>query len=90
MKLLKLLNKNFFFILLTYLIFFNSVIAEDNPVDIWNLEKKENEIRDLKLQLKTARASKATKNRAFDPRVSPAFSSKAQDSIDGLLALQYT
>ena len=43
MKILKLLNKKFFFIFLTYLLFLNPIKAEDNPIDIWNLEKKENE-----------------------------------------------
>ena len=43
MKILKLLNKNFFFIFFIYLVFLNPIHAEDNPIDIWNLEKKENE-----------------------------------------------
>ena len=43
MKILKLLNKKFFFIFLSYLIILNPIHAEDNPIDIWNLEKKENE-----------------------------------------------
>ena len=43
MKILKLLNKKFFFIFLSYLIILNPIQAEDNPIDIWNLEKKENE-----------------------------------------------
>ncbi len=43
MKILKLLNKKsilFFFICLTSI---SPVIAEDKPIDIWNIEKKENE-----------------------------------------------
>ena len=43
MKILQLLNKKFFFIFLIYLVFLNPIKAEDNPIDIWNLEKKENE-----------------------------------------------
>ena len=43
MKILKLLNKKFFFIFLSNLIILNPIHAEDNPIDIWNLEKKENE-----------------------------------------------
>ena len=43
MKILKLLNKKFFFIFFIYLVFLNPIHAEDNPIDIWNLEKKENE-----------------------------------------------
>ena len=43
MKILKLLNKKFLFIFLSYLIILNPIHAEDNPIDIWKLEKKENE-----------------------------------------------
>ncbi len=43
MKILKLLNKNFFFIFLIYLVYLNPIKAEDHPIDIWNLEKKQNE-----------------------------------------------
>ncbi len=43
MKILKLLNKKIFFIFFIYLVFLNPIYAEDNPIDIWNLEKKENE-----------------------------------------------
>ena len=43
MKILKLLSKKFFFIFFSYLIILNPIHAEDNPIDIWNLEKKENE-----------------------------------------------
>ena len=43
MKILKLLNKKFFFIFFIYLVFLNPTNAEDNPIDIWKLEKKENE-----------------------------------------------
>ena len=43
MKILKLLNKNLIFIFFTYLVFLNPIHAEDNPIDIWNLENKENE-----------------------------------------------
>ena len=42
MKILKLLSKNFFFIFFIFIIKFNS-FAEDQPVDIWNIEKKEKE-----------------------------------------------
>ena len=43
MKISKLLNKKFLFIIFSYLIILNPIHAEDNPIDIWNLEKKENE-----------------------------------------------
>ncbi len=44
MKTLRLLNKRSLSIIIIYLISSISVIAEDKPVDIWNLEKKEKEI----------------------------------------------
>ena len=40
MKILKSLSKNFFFIFIILIIKFNS-LAEDQPVDIWNIDKKE-------------------------------------------------
>ena len=39
MKTLKLLNRNFFLLILIILVSFNSY-AEDKPVDIWNIEKE--------------------------------------------------
>ena len=39
MKTLKLLNRNFFLLILITLVCFNSY-AEDKPVDIWNIEKE--------------------------------------------------
>ncbi len=44
MKILKLLNKIFFIILFAHLFSFLQVTAEDKPIDIWNLEKKENDV----------------------------------------------
>ena len=44
MKILKLLNKFFFIVLFAHLFSFLQVTAEDKPIDIWNLEKKENEV----------------------------------------------
>jgi hypothetical protein len=41
MKILKLLNKNNLSIIIVYLLLPLSVIAEDKPVDIWNIDKKE-------------------------------------------------
>tara|TARA_Y100000768_G_scaffold204041_1_gene153644 strand:+ start:1418 stop:3178 length:1761 start_codon:yes stop_codon:yes gene_type:complete len=43
MKILKQLNKFFFTVLFAYLFLFLQVTAEDKPIDIWDLEKKENE-----------------------------------------------
>jgi len=42
MKILKLLNKNFFIVLIAYLFLFLQVTAEEKLIDIWDLEKKEN------------------------------------------------
>ena len=39
MKILRLSNKKFFFVLLYLFLGFNS-IAEDQPADIWNIDKK--------------------------------------------------
>ena len=44
MKILKLLNKKYFSILIFYLLSGINTFAEDKPVDIWNLEKKETNI----------------------------------------------
>ena len=44
MKILKLLNKRYFSILIFYLLSAINTFAEDKPVDIWNLEKKETQI----------------------------------------------
>ena len=42
MKILKLLNKKYFPILLCFLFLLNTVSLSNEPVDIWNLENKEN------------------------------------------------
>tara|TARA_B100000963_G_scaffold277250_1_gene245616 strand:+ start:5578 stop:7353 length:1776 start_codon:yes stop_codon:yes gene_type:complete len=39
MKILKLLNKIFFSILILFFIFNNNLYSEDEPVDIWNIDK---------------------------------------------------
>ncbi|MFL2884605.1 MAG: hypothetical protein ACJZ4Y_05325 [Candidatus Pelagibacter sp.] len=44
MKILKLLNKKNFSILIIYLLFSLNVSAEDKPIDLWNLKKNETEI----------------------------------------------
>ena len=44
MKTLKLLNKKYFSILIFFLLSEINTFAEDKPVDIWNLEKKETNI----------------------------------------------
>ncbi len=44
MKILKLLNKRYISILIFYLLSVINTFAEDKPVDIWNLEKRETDI----------------------------------------------
>ena len=45
MKTLKLLNKKNLSIIIIYLLPSFSVIAEDKPVDIWNIDKKKIEVK---------------------------------------------
>jgi len=44
MKISKLLNKKFFTIQLAYFIFLTSIFAEEKPIDIWNIQKKDNQV----------------------------------------------
>lgn len=44
MKILKSLNKKILSITLVCLIFFLPVFAEEKPIDIWNIEKKDNQV----------------------------------------------
>ncbi len=44
MKILKSLNKKNFTIYLVYLFFINLVFADEKPIDIWNIEKKNNQV----------------------------------------------
>jgi len=44
MKILKLLNKKILSIKLVCLIFFTPVFTEEKPIDIWNIEKKDNQV----------------------------------------------
>ena len=44
MKILKLLNKKILLIKLVCLIFFTPAFAEEKPIDIWNIEKKDNQV----------------------------------------------
>ena len=44
MKILRLLNKKNLSIITIYLLSTITVVAEDKPVDIWNIDKKETEI----------------------------------------------
>ena len=44
MKILKSLNKKIFSTQLVCLIFFTPAFAEEKPSDIWNIEKKDNQV----------------------------------------------
>ena len=44
MKILKLLNKKIFLTQLVCIIFFIPVFAEEKPIDIWNIEKNNNQV----------------------------------------------
>ena len=44
MKILKSLNKKIFTIQFAYLVFVTPVFAEEKPIDIWNIEKKDTQI----------------------------------------------
>ena len=41
MKILRLLNKNYLSIITILIISISSIYAEEQPVDIWNIDKKE-------------------------------------------------
>ncbi|WP_435090374.1 hypothetical protein ACIJYE_00255 [Candidatus Pelagibacter bacterium nBUS_30] len=43
MKILRLLNKKYLSVIIIYLLSSLSLIAEDKPIDIWNIDKKETE-----------------------------------------------
>jgi len=43
MRILKLLNKISLSIIFSFLLLSNNVIAEETPVDIWNIEKQKTE-----------------------------------------------
>ena len=44
MKILKSLNKKILSIKLVFLISFTAVLAEEKPIDIWNIQKKDNQV----------------------------------------------
>jgi len=65
MKILKLLNKKYFTIILIYLLSF-SVFAEDQPVDIWNIDKENVEENSFSKGLKINENIKTKKESEFD------------------------
>ncbi len=65
MKTLKLLSKKSILFFLSYLISVSSVLAEDKPIDIWNLEKKETEVI-TETNVSTENISDNTQTSVFD------------------------
>ena len=65
MKTLKLLNKNFFTLIILSLISLASY-AEEQPVDIWNLEKKEIENKIDQIDINTQNESMINQNSSKD------------------------
>ncbi len=67
MKISKLLNKKFFFILFYFILGFGS-LAEDQPADIWNIEKKpiENSIKSNEFNLEKGDQSKKKEISVFN------------------------
>ena len=75
MKTLRLLNKKYFSILIFYLLSGINTSAEEKPVDIWNLEKKETDIV-VETDISDQNQSNSTKNSIYDMQ-----SNKKIDSI---------
>ena len=75
MKILKLLNKIYFPILIFYLLLGINSFAEDKPVDIWNLEKKEIDI------IKETNISDQNQNNSTGNRIYDMQSNKKNDPI---------
>ena len=65
MKILKLLSKKSILFFLSYLISVSSILAEDKPIDIWNLEKKEIEVI-TETKISTENISGNSKTSVFD------------------------
>ena len=65
MKILKLLNKKLFLIKLVCLIFFTPVFAEEKPIDIWNIEKKDNQVIS-ETNISSENSSGTTQNSVYD------------------------
>ena len=61
MKILKLLNKNFFLIILFFFLG-SKVLAEDKPVDIWNIEKDNKDIKSSAEEIDTKDISEKNNN----------------------------
>ena len=64
MKILKSLNKKIFSTQLVFLIFFIPVFAEEKPIDIWNIEKKDNQVIS-ETNISSEDSSGTTQNRVY-------------------------
>ena len=65
MKILKLLNKKILLIKLVCLIFFTPAFAEEKPIDIWNIEKKDNQVIS-ETNISSENSSGTTQNSVYD------------------------
>ena len=82
MKILKLLNKIFLIALFAYIFSFLQVTADDKPIDIWDLEKKENEEITEK-NISSEIISENSKTSVFDMQSDKHFSINVSVNADG-------
>ncbi len=76
MKILKLLNKKSILFFLTFLISASPLLSDDKPIDIWNIEKRENEVITEK-NISTENISDTSETSVFDMQ-----SNKKNSSIE--------
>ena len=65
MKILKLLNNKIAYIKLVFLIFLTPVFAEEKPIDIWNIEKKDNQVIS-ETNISSENSSRTTQNSVYE------------------------
>lgn len=65
MKILRLLNKKYLSVIIIYLLSSLSLIAEDKPIDIWNIDKKETEDV-IESELSTEKLEVISENSVYD------------------------
>ena len=75
MKILKLLNKKILLIKIVCLIFFTPAFAEEKPIDIWNIKKKDNQVIS-ETNISSENSSGTTENSVYELQ-----SNKQTDSI---------
>ena len=68
MKILRLLNKKIFSILIILFLSFK-VFAEDQPVDIWNIDKNENSTQIEELDLENDKEKKVKESDIFKCKI---------------------